>query len=191
MEEEEPDLVHFQSIPWCATLLSDPALKPTPTFSREPKPSTEDSLVAETLKTSTTISHCVSVLKQPTQPLAFIDELHLFVTVGSGMNGGANLLHGGIITTLMDDAMGTLLTVNNAMGTIHGREIQHGTVTANLEVRFLKPVPTPGTFVVSVWCEERTERKFWFRARLRGERGVDMATAKALWIRIDRGKVKL
>jgi len=84
--------------------------------------------------------------------------------------------------------MGTLLNVNKH---IQKQTEDEGTVTANLEIRFLKPVKTPTTLVVSAVCEERTERKFWLRAVMKEVDGVELATARALWVRFDRKKLKL
>jgi len=188
---DETNLDHFQSIAWCAALISDQAFKLGPNFSRQPKASTEDSLIAETLKTTNTISHCLTIYKPPPPPAVFIDEVHMLMTLGSGMNGGPNLLHGGIISTLMDDAMGALLTLNKEHQGIPLYSQTHATVTATLDIKYLKPIPTPKTVLVSVSCVESTEKKFRFEAKISDEKGVDLATAKALWIRFDRTKLKL
>jgi acyl-coenzyme A thioesterase PaaI-like protein len=186
---EEPDLSHFTSIPWCSTLLSNPTYKVTPTFSRQPKSSTEDSLIAVSLRTPSTITHCLSLYKPPeasssfSDKVPFIEEVITLVTLGSGMNGGVNMLHGGIIATLMDDVMGTLLTVNKDQG---GLPLTQSTVTASLSIKYLKGVRTPGTVAVLARCGRREGRKFWIEGEVRNGDGAVMARGEAVWVKLGR-----
>lgn len=180
---EEPDLAHFNSIPWCSALLANPAYKITPTFSRQPKPSTEDSLIAISLSSPSTISNCLSLYVPPAPAETFISEIVTLLTLGDGMNGGVNMLHGGIVSTLMDDAMGTLLTVNKDQG---GLPLTQSTVTASLSVKYLKGIRTPGTVVVVVRCVKREGRKFWLNAEVKDGEGAVLAKGEALWIKLGK-----
>ncbi|TVY84826.1 Verlamelin biosynthesis protein B [Lachnellula suecica] len=176
---EEPDYLHFQSIPWCSPLLKDPAFVVTPTFSRQPKVSTEDSLIAETFQTSKTIPFCLSLYRAPASGTTWISEVVTLMSLGTGLNGGPALLHGGVIATLMDDVIGTLLTVNkdaNAM------PISSTTVTASLNVSYLRSVPTPGTVLVVARCREVNGRKYQMEAEVRDGKGTVLAKADSLWI---------
>jgi len=101
------------------------------------------------------------------------------MTLGTGMNGGALLLHGGIIATLMDDVIGTLLTVNKDANSL---PLTHKTVTASMNVSYLKPVPTPGTVLVVARCREVRGRKLYMDAEVRDGEGVLLAKADSLWI---------
>ncbi|KAG0650427.1 Verlamelin biosynthesis B [Hyphodiscus hymeniophilus] len=183
---EEPDLAHFTSIPWCSAILSNPAYKTTPTFSRHPKPTTEDSLIAVSLSSPSTISHCLSLYVPPASPETFVSEIITLLTLGAGMNGGVDMLHGGIIATLLDDVMGTLLTVNKDRG---GVPLTQGTVTASLSVRYLKGVRTPGTVAVWARCRRREGRRFWLEGEVRDAEGMAVARGEAVWVRVD-GKVE-
>ena len=195
---EEPDLAHFTSIPWCSTLLSNPTYKITPTDSRQPKPSTEDSLIAISLSSPSTISHCLSLYKLPEpspspNEVPFITEVITLLTLGDGMNGGPNMLHGGLIATLLDDMMGNLFTVNKDQG---GIPLTQKTVTANLTVEYLKRIMTPATVAIVARCGRREGRKFWLEAEVRDGRGVAMARGKAVWVvwgdrEVEREKGKL
>jgi acyl-coenzyme A thioesterase PaaI-like protein len=180
---DEPDLAHFNSIPWCSALLSNPTYRITPTFSRQPKQSTEDSLVAISLSSPSTISNCLSLYIPPVPPESFISEVVTLLTLGDGMNGGVNMLHGGIISTLMDDVMGTLLTVNEDHG---GLPLTQGTVTASLTVKFLKGVRTPGTVAVVARCRKREGRKFWLDAEVKDGEGRVLAKGEAVWIKLGK-----
>lgn len=180
---DEPDLTHFKSVPWCCALLSNSTYQITPTFSRQPKPSTEDSLIAISLSSPSTIKNCLSLYKPPIPPSAFIEEVITLLTLGDGMNGGVNMLHGGIVATLMDDVMGTLLTVNKDHG---GLPLTQSTVTASLTVKYLKGIRTPGTVAVVAKCRKREGRKFWLNAEIRDGGGVVLAKGEAVWIKLGK-----
>jgi acyl-coenzyme A thioesterase PaaI-like protein len=180
---DEPDLAHFNSIHWCSALLSNPAYKITPTCSRQPKPSTEDSLIAISLSSSSTIKNCLSLYKPPAPSSTFIEEVITLLTLGDGMNGGVNMLHGGIVATLMDDVMGTLLTVNKDHG---GLPLTQSTVTASLTVKYLKGVKTPATVAVVARCKKREGRKFWLEAEVRDGKGAVLAKGEAVWIKLGK-----
>jgi acyl-coenzyme A thioesterase PaaI-like protein len=177
---EEPDLRYFQSIPWCAVLLNDPGFAVTPTFSREPKANAEDSLFAETLKTDNTISRCLSFYRTIAKCEGYISELCTLMALGAGLNGGPGALHGGMITTIMDDCMGTLLTINKDHNSTPLSDL---TVTGNLDVRFLQKVPTPGIVVVVAKLKEVIGRKYLLEVEVRDGKGEVLAKANSVWIR--------
>lgn len=171
----DPDLPHFLSIPWCATILSNPTYKSTPTPARIPKTSTEDSLIATTLQSPDTITHYLTLFTPPPPQDPFIPEIISLLTLGSGLNGGAHVLHGGIITTIIDDTMGMLLVLNGA----------GGSVTAELKMRFLKRVSTPATVVAGARCVKREDRrKFWMEGWLKDGEGTVLAKGDGVWINI-------
>jgi acyl-coenzyme A thioesterase PaaI-like protein len=185
---EEPDLLHFRSIPWCSALLADPSFTITPTFARQFKESTEDSLIAETLHSPNAISHCLSAYRTPHDGQTWIEETRTFLKLGKGMNGGPNLLHGGMIATILDEAMGLLLTINKDD---HGGSLSGDTVTAKLDIRYMKPIFTPGTVMAVARCRKREGRKFRQEAWIEDSDGTILARADALWISIRRREEKL
>lgn len=93
------------------------------------------------------------------------------------------MLHGGIVATLMDDVMGTVLTVNKDLG---GLPLTQSTVTANLSVKYLRGVQTPGTVAVVARCGRREGRKFWLEAEVRDGDSVVLARGEALWIKVGK-----
>ena len=101
------------------------------------------------------------------------------------MNGGVNILHGGIVSTLIDDAMGTLLTVNKDVG---GLPLTQNTVTASLTVKFLKSVRTPGTVAVVARYRKREGRKFWLDAEVKDGEGWVLAKGEAIWITLGKSE---
>jgi acyl-coenzyme A thioesterase PaaI-like protein len=184
----EPDLAHFESIPWCSTIINDPSFTITPTFSRHPKPDTEDSLTATTLKSPSAIAHCLSLYRRPPPSVTWISEVRSLMTLGTGMNGGPFILHGGIVAVLIDDVIGTLMTVNRDTERM---PLSSGAVTAYLNVRYANPVVTPTTVLVVAWSREVKGRKFWMEAEVRDEAGLVLAKAESLWIRVRKPEERL
>jgi acyl-coenzyme A thioesterase PaaI-like protein len=178
MKHMEPDHDHFQSIPWCSQILNDPDFVITPTFSRQPKQNTEDSLIAETLQSNNTISACLSVYRRPPPGTPWISEVRSLMTLGTGMNGGPHMLHGGLIATLLDDTIGTLLTINKDQD---GNPLTAYTVTVCLNIRYLRPVKTPQTVLVVAKCKEIRGTKFYMDAEIRDGRGNVLASADSIW----------
>jgi acyl-coenzyme A thioesterase PaaI-like protein len=176
----EPDQAHFESIPWCFEIINHPDFLITPTFSRQPKPDTEDSLTAETLKREDAISACLTVYKRPPQGATWIGEVRSLMTLGTGMNGGPFMLHGGIVATLMDDAVGTLMTVNQDKEFM---PLSSSTVTAYMNVQYLQPITTPQTVLVVAKSREVKGRKFYVDSEIKNDKGTILAKAESLWVR--------
>ncbi len=110
------------------------------------------------------------------------------MTVGNGMNGGPYMLHGGMTAVLIDDVIGTLMTINQDQGQ---KPLSSGAVTAYLNVNYVKPVSTPQTVMVVAWSKEVKGRKFWMEAEVRDEGGLVLAKAESLWIRVRRPEESL
>jgi len=179
----------LKGIPWCSSLLNDPSLVPLRTLSREPKASTEDSLIAVTFRTKDTIhtwQTLYSARPQP-HPSLNLSEPPIAATftilgVGSDLNGHSNLLHGGTAATIMDEAI-TFLA---------GRHASPGNadMTAFLKVDYKKPVPTPCYLLARVVLEGRSEgRKQWFKGSLEDGMGTVYVTAESLIVEVDRSKL--
>ncbi|KAL4885682.1 HotDog domain-containing protein [Aspergillus karnatakaensis] len=180
------DTPHFNSIPWISTLLADPTFTSTPIPSRIFKPTTEDSLFSTTINTPTTISHCLSQYRNPppdAKPFSPhsipTTEIRIFCTLGSDLNGYPGVLHGGIVATLLDECMGLILMFNLA----GGQSGMQGPVTAYLNTKFLRPVLTPGSFLVGARVvEESSGRKWKIEGEIKGEDGEVLATGECLYI---------
>jgi acyl-coenzyme A thioesterase PaaI-like protein len=180
------DTTHFQSIPWVAALLRDPKFTPIPIPSRVFKSSTEDSFFSTTINSPSTISACVTQYRtpppsaKPFRPKAIpTDELRTFVTLGSDLNGWPGVLHGGMVAALLDECMGLIL--NLRLG--GGEPGQEGPVTAFLNTKFVRPVPTPGTVVVGTRITEEKEMRKWkIEGDIQDEERNVLASAECLYI---------
>ncbi|KAJ5358916.1 uncharacterized protein N7496_011329 [Penicillium cataractarum] len=187
------DPTPFQSIPWVSTLLQDPTFTTLTIPSRTIKPSTEDSLFSKTLNSNTTLSACLSQYRPPpsnqssTPQNALAEELRMFFLIGSDLNGYPGILHGGVVAALLDEVTGLLLSLNGHVGdasTREAKDAQPGPVTAYLNTKFLRPVPTPGPILVQArMIEVKEERKWRIEGKIRDGEGVVLAEAEALYIR--------
>lgn len=191
------DKAYFEQQSWCRPLLTSSEYTPIPTFSRIPKASTEDSLIAETFKTPETISACLSFYKNPSDSTGgSINEIRRLMSLQQGVNGGVKVAHGGFLATLMDDAMGALIgAINMHEGRDPGQAEPGATssrsVTAGLNVKFLKAVATPQDVEVIARLRERKGRKLYIDGEIRDKNGVLMASSEALWVVIKRPEGKL
>ncbi|KAH8597833.1 HotDog domain-containing protein [Bisporella sp. PMI_857] len=184
----DADEAYFRSIPWCAKLLSDPAITITPTGSRQYKKTTEDAFFAKTLQTKDTISACLSFHKRPASPTERIDEIHTLLSLEYGVNGYPHVAHGGFVAVLIDEIMGVLLSINRKRMASSGLD---DLVTANLNVDFLKQVSTPQDVLVSVSIKETSGRKQFISATVKDQDEVVLAKAKALWVAVHIPREKL
>ena len=177
---------------WCAQVLDDPTLRPIATRNRDPKVSTEDSLVAETLATDATIPAWQSFYRpftgkdtrdavsngngsDGTAPVA--GELISLLYLGRGMNGHADIVHGGVIAAILDDTMGTIARSHRTPGL--------PAFTAYMTVQFKKPLPTPGAVLCRSWLERRSSgKKLFLRARVEDGEGGVYAEAECLYVEV-------
>lgn len=188
----EASLQHFRQIPWINdTYLSDPAFHVIRDhLSRVlTQPGNGHSLTGETWNTEKTITHLIttyrpaaSAAQQPGHdhgggqgppPPA---ELRRFYTFGTGLNAHPNLLHGGVIATILDSAMGNVIW----------QQVQPRpsapTFTVSLNITYKKPVETPGSVLVRSSVVKVEGRKIWVRGAVEGQGGVVHATAEGLWL---------
>ena len=145
-------------------------------------------MFAETLNTDDTIKACLSFYKQPPLGARHVDEVCMLLSLGYGVNGYPHLCHGGVVATIVDEVMGNLLTVNKNMD---NAAIGGTSVTAYLNITYLKPVATPQTVLLTANFREIKERKYYIDASVKDGFGVFLATAEALWVRVDRSKGNL
>jgi len=186
--QEDRDLNHFQSIPWCAKHLQDPSFNLFPTYSTQYKATTEDALFAETLKTDDTFRATISLYKNPPPGAVRTEEVRWFFTLGPKVNGYTHVCHGGIVATIIDEAMGLLLTLNEKM---EKKPTRSHFVTAYLNVTYLKPVPTPSTVLVTVKVKEIKGRKHFFESTVVDGEGAVLAKADSLYVEVKAREERL
>lgn len=93
------------------------------------------------------------------------------------MDGHPGIMHGGIVASVIDEAMGVLLNVNRERDHLVavGKGLAEGELpsagfasfTAELKIRYLKPVTTPAPLIVTARMTKKGGRKMWITAEIR------------------------
>lgn len=224
-------IAHFRNHTWANTLLSSPDYTPIITDSRLPKPATgEDAFFSQTMATPSTIPHVLTLRRrQLTFPLSHppsswlpitkqdaapqksgvpalpgatpADIIVLYDLGGAGIAGHPSTVHGGLVATLIDEAMSFAMAAHAASSLssstvpANDKTLRGRLFTSQLDVRYKKPVVTPQLLVVRARVIARVGRKYWVRAQAIQEdeagagghlewtkRKVVKADAMAFWI---------
>ncbi|KAK8210888.1 HotDog domain-containing protein [Phyllosticta capitalensis] len=179
-----PDLTLFLQVPWSAKLLADSDFVLSPTDSRNPKATTEDSFIAETLQSQRTVRAWITQLRLPEDlPSYPIREARSFLQLGDGVCGFARVAHGGMISTLLDEITGILLTANAIeMDKRAGRTRGLNSVTAYLNVSYKKPLPAPGLALAVAKIHKVDGRKLYISSSLEDGLGAVFATGDVMFV---------
>ncbi|CAK3935643.1 Hypothetical predicted protein [Lecanosticta acicola] len=192
----------FLHIPWVARQIQQPGISCVVPNCRLAKLSGEDSLMAELLRTERTIRHCVSFYPTTATDTEEVTEVHTVMILGDGMNGHPQIMHGGIVATICDEAMGILMSINGERRRRHLKLKQDeaaqlmSSFTAELKITYKAPVRAPGEVVVSARRVKKEGKKEWFRAEAKQqveEKVVLCAIGEALFIepKVARPKPKI
>lgn len=180
------------AIPWVAQLVNDPKWTPARTGSRLPKPSSEDSFFAETLATDRTVRACLTLRASE---LADDDlpckEIVTIVEIGDGLNGYPNLVHGGMLATLLDEVCGVVIVLSTEINLerakasgLSDKAIGAQYMTAYLNTSYRKPVPTPGTLLCTAKVERQEGRKLYVRGTIEDGAGTVYTVGEAMFIKM-------
>jgi uncharacterized protein (TIGR00369 family) len=94
-------------------------------------------------------------------------------TVPDRFEGPEGLLHGGIIATLLDEAMSKAVRAQGLTA-----------MTRQMEVDYLHPVPSGAPVRIEGRMVRSEGRKHWTEARILNEKAVVLARAKGLFVEI-------
>jgi uncharacterized protein (TIGR00369 family) len=94
--------------------------------------------------------------------------------LGADYQGGLGFIHGGIIATLLDEAMGKL---NRFSGV--------GAVTAKLTIEYLRPVRVDEEITVEAGEVERNGRQLFHRGEIRNASGEVLARGRGRFVAVD------
>ncbi|PTB62734.1 hypothetical protein BBK36DRAFT_1172489 [Trichoderma citrinoviride] len=180
------------------TLFESKHYKPVPVWGRIRKPGGEDFFFSQTIGTESTIPHCLLLERNSLAPFAEYpqldvklqeedelspttdfsaveapDTIMLLALSSPGVCSHPATAHGGLISTILDEAMAHSLV--SRFSTIPGKveDVRRTLLTSQLEVVFRRPVRTPGVLIVKSWCVAGKGRKFWMRAQ-----GTQVASLK-------------
>lgn len=100
------------------------------------------------------------------------DRIRGHVTLDRRHEGAPGFAHGGAVSTVLDDALGSVLVL-----------LKRPAVTAKLEVNFRRPAFLGRRFEVEAWAERVEGRKLHLAGELRDE-GELIADARALFVEV-------
>jgi acyl-coenzyme A thioesterase PaaI-like protein len=153
----------FSSHPWALQILNSPIIQPRTDWARNSR-GKSDTLFRRTFANTDTLRAHVPLTDTAT------GESLTLVSLGSDLNGHEDVLHGGVIATLLDEALGA--------------GIDAPCFTAYLNVAFKQPVKTPGVVLLRSRVMRREGRKVWMDGRLEDGMGTVLASAEGLFVRI-------
>jgi uncharacterized protein (TIGR00369 family) len=94
-------------------------------------------------------------------------------TIPATFEGHPGYLHGGIIATLLDEAMSKA-----------GRARNLTTMTGHLEIDYLRPVPSGAPIRIEGRIVRSEGRKHWTEARILNAKGTVLAEGKGLFVEL-------
>ena len=94
--------------------------------------------------------------------------------VSEDFTGHPGYLHGGVIATLLDEAMSKSVRARNALA-----------MTSELHVEYLRPVPSTTPIRIEGRVTKHEGRKFWAWAAILNERRFPLAQATGIFIEIN------
>ncbi len=98
-------------------------------------------------------------------------------SVPATFEGHPGLLHGGIIATLLDEAMSKSVRARGFTA-----------MTRHMEVDYLRPVPSVTPLRIEGRVTRSEGRKHWSEARILNAQGTVLAQSKGLFIEIPAGR---
>jgi uncharacterized protein (TIGR00369 family) len=93
--------------------------------------------------------------------------------LGPEYQGGAPFIHGGIIATVLDEALGKLNRFRGVRA-----------VTAELNVQYLKPVPVDEDLVIEAREVEKNGRSLIYTGEIRNRSGQILAQARGRFVEV-------
>jgi acyl-coenzyme A thioesterase PaaI-like protein len=179
---------YFSSLPWTDTLLKVPR---TITFIPQcfnPVSELHDQYLGKTLAGERGLRHMLcyftpeddSHLRDPDRPITKVSSLF---ALSDGLCGYNKVLHGGMTMSMVDESMGVINEINMALGK-KGALFQATSVTATLEIKFLKPVSTDDAVCITAWVESWEGRKSRLKCVVRDQTGTDLAVCSSTWVSV-------
>ena len=100
--------------------------------------------------------------------------------LGSEYQGGAGFIHGGIIATVLDEAMGKVCRFSDVRA-----------VTAELSIEYLRPIRVDEEIVVEAFQSQRDGRQLFHQGEIRNSEGQLLARGKGRFVVVDPARFKV
>ncbi|KIW12613.1 hypothetical protein PV08_09891 [Exophiala spinifera] len=192
----QEDVDFFSSFPFVSPYLSKKSrYQPVPFLTRHKitPNDTSDLFFSKTINSHDTIPRMLALMRKedlqhPTpQTTTSVDTpaqgpqdpyFVVFAQLESGVNGYRDTLHGGVLASLFDEALG--LCVEGCRET--GSPGKSWLLTASLEVNYRSAVTTPCIVLIKTWLERTEGRKWFLKAQLLDQDNSVKAEARTLYI---------
>lgn len=179
---------HFAATPSTSAYLQDERYECIPTFGRVLKPDGEDTFFAKTISSPETIPHFLTLLRSDlgSSPISDKDTdrppdtITLITFGGRDLVGHPTVVHGGVSTALLDEAMSFMVHMYQVR--IAGDTPRNSTYTVNLNINFRAAVPAPGQVVVESRLVKVDGRKYFIKGIMRDTNGKVLVEAEGLWL---------
>lgn len=211
-----PDLsdqqyAYFNSVPWCAALLSDRRYATVPSRFGQPSPDTRGDFFTRTLATDNTIVACLYQARRVDgssdsaghERVSNVEEIRAFIATASGVNGFPGVAHGGFVAAVIDESMGYLIKAHllasmtevapppegaKAMVPLTSSDTTTSIMTGELTIRYKRPVPTGEVLLVRTWVERAEGRKTYAKAVVEDCERTVLTEGVAVFISLKDGK---
>jgi len=100
--------------------------------------------------------------------------------LGSEYQGGAGFIHGGIIATVLDEAMGKVCRFSDVRA-----------VTAELSIEYLRPIRVDEEIIVEAFQSQRDGRQLFHQGEVRNSEGQLLARGKGRFVVVDPARFKV
>ncbi|OTA67749.1 Thioesterase/thiol ester dehydrase-isomerase [Hypoxylon sp. EC38] len=193
------------------SILQTPGIVPFLPASRQDAPIAKDTFVSQDtffnylLDSERAIPHLIGVYEDPFRhPTATFPHLPVIITSASlilelrdGLHGFNGTVHGGLTCALMDEAMGSLLYQNHILnrqaradGFIPPNSKRFTpAVTASMNVKYRRPIPTPQIVVVTASLDRIEGRKMYMHVVVKDRKDRECASCDGMFISIPNGKL--
>jgi uncharacterized protein (TIGR00369 family) len=100
--------------------------------------------------------------------------------LGAEYQGGPGFIHGGIIATVLDEAMGKVCRFSDVRA-----------MTVELTIEYLRPVPVDEEIQVEAYQNRRNGRQLFHQGEIRNAAGELLARGRGRFVVVDPAKFKV
>lgn len=98
---------------------------------------------------------------------------HDFLGTSAEQIDSREFAHGGLMATLLDEALGTPVFVQSPAGC----------ATAELSVTYERPLPIPAVVLCRSWVDKAEGRKIWIKGTIEDGNGLVFARGQSLFVK--------
>ncbi|KAF2839828.1 hypothetical protein M501DRAFT_1003296 [Patellaria atrata CBS 101060] len=207
MSKPHPDFHSiFSALPWALPLLNSPEWVVAERFRMDPAYPI-DSFVRDRVHGPNGLLYQAELYKVPSSPSSSIEETVSLFSFAEGLMGFSGITHGGALATMLDESVGFAMVANerqrdspwndwnpasdaSLLETMDSvtmmQKLKGFYVTANLDIRFLRPVLCPNVVGVHTRVIENNGKSMKIRGVMKDAKSEELATVDTIWIKLGR-----